>query len=135
MRIENSKGRNSRSFTESYYRLVMDKLRSLAAGRKKTFSDFSICRLYELWVDPNTGVDYLVKHGTLRRIIPLESMFDTVYSAHMATNHGGRDRMHRYIKNLYYNVTNKHLSIFTAYCETCRASKRSADRDEDDLFL
>jgi hypothetical protein len=129
--IESTKGKNSKSVTQADYDGIVEKFNSLSSGRRKGIGDFQVLKMYELF-EEGDGTQFLVKKGSTRRIVPIGKVYDAVYYAHISTNHGGRDRMRAFIRNLFYNVTASQLAIFSNYCDECQSVKLSRNKEKEE---
>ena len=56
--------------------------------------------------------------------VSIEDTFDIIQRAHIATGHGGRDRMHKEITRKYANITIWTLGIFKSFCLECQKKKK-----------
>ncbi|KAK4312193.1 hypothetical protein Pmani_016349 [Petrolisthes manimaculis] len=52
--------------------------------------------------------------------VSIEETFDVIKRAHIATGHGGRDRMVKHLAEKYANITKDALKLFKSYCEACQ---------------
>lgn len=71
-----------------------------------------------------------MKKGDLKILyyIALEDLFDVIYEAHVAINHGGRDRTHRQLNALYKNLTVSDVKCFLEICTVCQEKKADISR-------
>ena len=54
----------------------------------------------------------------------LEETFDLIKRAHVATGHGGRDRMEKELHNKYENVSRHAIDLYKSMCTGCQKKKR-----------
>ncbi|CAG2195881.1 unnamed protein product [Mytilus edulis] len=54
----------------------------------------------------------------------LEDMYNIVYKIHIATGHGGRDKMIKEANRKYANVSTEAVELFKELCEECQLKKR-----------
>ena len=54
----------------------------------------------------------------------LEDMLNVVQKIHIATGHGGRDKMIKEANKKYANVSKEVLELFKELCEECQLKKR-----------
>ena len=47
----------------------------------------------------------------------VEDMFDIIHRAHLATGHGGRDRMLKEIGRKYANIPKQAVGLYKTHCE------------------
>ena len=52
--------------------------------------------------------------------VSIEDTFDVIKKAHIATGHGGRDRMTKHLNDKYANITRDALTLFKSYCAVCQ---------------
>jgi len=58
--------------------------------------------------------------------VSIEDTFDVIKKAHIATGHGGRDKMTKHLADKYANITRDALKLFKSYCSVCQEkTKRS----------
>ena len=74
--------------------------------------------------------------------VTIEDTYDTIKRAHLATGHGGRDRMIKELSKKYANITREALDRFKSFCQECQkkrklTSKRAAEVAHQllDIFL
>ncbi|XP_047492001.1 KRAB-A domain-containing protein 2-like [Penaeus chinensis] len=56
--------------------------------------------------------------------VTIEETFDVIKRAHIATGHGGRDRMIKELQRKYANITTKALELFKSLCEECQKKRK-----------
>ena len=56
--------------------------------------------------------------------VSIEDTYDVIKRAHIATGHGGRDRMVKEIGKKYVNVTRDAIELFKSYCYKCQKKHR-----------
>ena len=54
----------------------------------------------------------------------IEDTYDIVKRAHIATGHGGRDRMAKEVNKRYANITRDALELFKSYCQECQKKRK-----------
>ncbi|XP_052792275.1 KRAB-A domain-containing protein 2-like [Mya arenaria] len=74
-------------------------------------------------------VEKLIKKRTHPEESPLyyvtiEDTFDVIKRAHIATGHGGRDRMIKELQRKYANITTKALEHFKSLCAECQKKRK-----------
>ena len=62
----------------------------------------------------------------IKYFVPLEQMFDVIKRAHIATGHGGRDKMAKEIRKKYVNITDDVLTVFKSFCTEFELKKKNA---------
>lgn len=56
--------------------------------------------------------------------VTIEETFDVINRAHLATGHGGRDRMAKHLHEKYANITMESLTLFKDSCTQCQEKKK-----------
>ncbi|XP_037773567.1 KRAB-A domain-containing protein 2-like [Penaeus monodon] len=56
--------------------------------------------------------------------VAIEDTYDVIKRAHIATGHGGRDRMIKETAKKYANITREALELFKSYCEECQKKRK-----------
>ena len=54
----------------------------------------------------------------------IEDTYDIISKAHIATGHGGRDRMLKHLGQKYANITKDAVELFKAYCLVCQEKRK-----------
>jgi len=54
----------------------------------------------------------------------IEDTFEVIKRVHLATGHGGRDRMTKKINKKYANITREALELFKSFCEECQKKRK-----------
>ena len=71
------------------------------------------------------GVKNLISTSEpVKYYLPAEEIFDVIESAHVATGHGGRDRLKMETSRKYANITLQMINLFLTTCETCQQKKK-----------
>ena len=73
----------------------------------------SLSRNIQIWLTP-----------PLLYYVSLEDTFDVIKRAHIATGHGGRDRMIKELQRKYVNTTTKSLELYKSLCEECQKKRK-----------
>lgn len=61
--------------------------------------------------------------------VALENVFDVIKTAHIATGHGGCDKMSKEILKKYTNISDDSITLFKSLCvERQRKKKRSTTK-------
>ena len=74
-------------------------------------------------------VEKLIKKRKIADETPLyhvttEETYDIIKCAHIATGHGGRDRMIKETQKKYANISTSSLELFKSLCVECQKKKR-----------
>ena len=56
--------------------------------------------------------------------VTIEDTFDVMKRAHIATGHGGRDRMTNMLSTKYADITARSLELYKSYCIECQLKKK-----------
>ena len=56
--------------------------------------------------------------------VSIEDTYDIIKRAHIATGHGGRDRMKAHLASKYANITKESLEMFKSYCIVCQEKRK-----------
>ncbi|XP_037779415.1 SCAN domain-containing protein 3-like [Penaeus monodon] len=56
--------------------------------------------------------------------VTIEETSDAIKRGHIATGHGGRDRMIKELQRKYANITTKALELFKSLCEECQKKRK-----------
>lgn len=68
----------------------------------------------------------------VRFYVETEEIFDLINQAHLATGHGGRNRLLKELKKKYKNITCEEIMAYLNLCRTCRkkdkVAKKGAER-------
>ena len=54
----------------------------------------------------------------------IEDTYDIISKAHIATGHGGRDRMLKHLNQKYANITTEAVELFKSYCIVCQEKRK-----------
>ena len=52
--------------------------------------------------------------------VSIEDTYDVIKRAHIATGHGGRDKMLKHLGTKYANITSHAVGLFKSYCAVCQ---------------
>lgn len=56
--------------------------------------------------------------------VSIEDTFEVIMRVHLATGHGGRDRMTKEVNKKYANITREALELFKSFCEECQKKRK-----------
>ena len=54
----------------------------------------------------------------------LEDIYDVIRCTHIATGHGGHDRMTKELNKRYANITKDSIQLFMSYCQECQKKRK-----------
>lgn len=79
----------------------------------KTYDVMQISNVYKL--------TYPVAVGStiIRYYVIKEEIFDIIHESHINTGHGGRNKMYEEVQKKYKNLTQEHIFMYLAFCESC----------------
>ena len=58
----------------------------------------------------------------------IKNTYDVIQRAHVATGHGGRDRMMKYFGTKYANITREAVELFKSFCSVSAEMKETNDQ-------
>ena len=56
--------------------------------------------------------------------VTIEDTYDIISKAHIATGHGGHDRMLKHLNPKYGNITTEAVELFKSYCIVCQEKRK-----------
>jgi len=128
-------GSGKQLFTDQTLKATIQRWKELSSGvtKKESQADYKIMTRYAV---ANIGSEsVLVKRGTeteidkVEKFVSLESMYDILLEAHTETGHGGRDRVHRRVKERkIVNITQEIAEEFVNLCRECQERKPFATK-------
>ena len=97
----------------------------VASAEKSTKSRHSYYILGKYEIMQCGDVEKLIKKRTSsedpsKYYVYIEEMFGVIQKAHIATGHGGRDRMMKHLNTKYVNITRACVDLFKSYCIPCQ---------------
>ncbi|KAI1717602.1 KRAB-A domain-containing protein 2 [Ditylenchus destructor] len=93
----------------------------------KTAADYRILRTSEVSMQADVNgiqTPKLIKRNTNLLYLPIEEMYDTIHSAHIQLKHAGRNRIQRFFRNRYCNITKDCIMAYLSTCQNCPRRKR-----------
>ncbi|CAF4559174.1 unnamed protein product, partial [Didymodactylos carnosus] len=116
--------REKTMITVSYYNKILNALKQTTSGKETGVNSYfyAWCKKF-FRVDNSAGVDllYSSKNGT--RLVVLEAYYTILRDVHEKTGHGGRDKMRVEVKQHYYWIPSKVISIYLSTCIACQIRK------------
>ena len=112
---------------EVYYKTIEDLKTVAKVSTKKSRHQYYILKKYEVLTCGD--VEKLIKKRMSPEDRPvyyvtIEDTYDIISKAHIATGHGGRDRMLKHLNQKYANVTTDAVEIFKSYCHVCQEKRK-----------
>ena len=112
---------------DKYFTFINDI--KVAAGKTKEKSRYEYYILKKYEILECGDIEKLIK----RRVEPtdpiiyyisIEDTYDAIKRAHIATGHGGRDRMRKELNKKYENITEGDILLFKSYCKECQKKRK-----------
>jgi len=108
---------------EVYNSTIEDLKLASQVSSSKSGHDYYILNKYE--VLQCGDVEKLIKKRSSPEDPPIyyvciEETYATIQRAHIATGHGGRDRMLKHLSTKYANITRECVDLFKSYCVPCQ---------------
>ena len=112
---------------EVYYKTIDDLKTAAEASTTKSHHQYYILKKYELLQCGD--VEKLIKKRKSPEDRPvyyatIEDTYDIISKAHIATGHGGRDRMLKHLRQKYANITTDAVELFKSYCVVCQEKRK-----------
>lgn len=120
---------NSVLLTKRKYDSIIDDVKRIKIFKKKESPrDYKLIERYDVVTEH--GCETLIEPmsdvlGTVKKFVYAEELFDILYSSHLSTGHGGRDKMIKLLNTFYKNVTHAQIKLFLDFCETCQQKRKS----------
>ena len=110
------------------YNMTIEDLKTASkVSTKKSRHQYYILKKYELLTCGT--VEKLIKKRKSPEDHPIyyvtiEDTYDIISKAHIATGHGGRDRMLKHLNPKYGNITTEAVELFKSYCIVCQEKRK-----------
>jgi hypothetical protein len=110
-----------------YYKTI-DELKTVAEiSSSKSRHQYYILNKFEVLTCGD--VEKLIKKRKSSEDSPIyyatiEDTYDIISKAHVATGHGGRDRMLKHLAKKYANITTEAVELFKSYCLVCQEKRK-----------
>ena len=108
---------------DKYVAIINDVKVAAAKYKNKSRYEFYILKRYEV-LECGDEEKLIRRRRTpadqIKYFIPIEDMFRVLKRAHIATRHGGRDRMRKVISKTYENIADTDLVLYKSYCPECQ---------------
>lgn len=121
MVLNSSQAKNTVLLPKDKYKKIAEGLKACKDTGKRSKFISNYYKRYEL-ID-FFGTLTLVRSGTQKRVVAAEDLFHVINSAHIQTNHGGRDSMLKNLKNDFFNVTKHQINTYLSLCEECKVRR------------
>ncbi|XP_070208806.1 KRAB-A domain-containing protein 2-like [Littorina saxatilis] len=112
---------------DCYFTMINDLKTAQVSSTTKTSRQYKLMKRYEvLQCGPN---DKLIRKRSSPDEAPiffvtLEDTYDTIKTAHIATGHGGRDRMLKELEKKFANIQRDSVELFKSYCLVCQEKQK-----------
>lgn len=112
---------------EEYYKTIEELKAAAQVLSTKSRHQYYILKKYE--VLSCGDVEKLIKKRKSPGDHPvyyatIEDTYDIVSRAHIATGHGGRDRMLKHLSGKYANITTDAVELYKSYCLVCQEKRK-----------
>ena len=112
---------------EVYYETIEDLKTMTKVSTSKSRHQYYILKKYEVLTCGD--VEKLIKKKKSPEDHPvyyatIEDTYDIISKAHIATGHGGRDRMLKHLNQKYANITTEAVELFKSYCIVCQEKRK-----------
>ncbi|XP_066970659.1 transcription activator GAGA-like isoform X6 [Macrobrachium rosenbergii] len=112
---------------EVYYKTIEDMKTVAQVSTTKSRHHYYILKKYE--VLSCGDVEKLIKKRQSPEDRPIyyatiEDTYDIISKAHIATGHGGRDRMMKHLGENYANITTDAVELYKSYCLVCQEKRK-----------
>ncbi|XP_043491623.1 KRAB-A domain-containing protein 2-like [Polistes fuscatus] len=119
--------RNSFFLTETSYQKLINDVQNAKTTTKKESRDYKLLKRYDvIIIGKKSKLIYPLKEGvnTIQYYITDSELFHILHEAHLATGHGGRDKMSKELSTKYKNITRHDLELYIHLCEPCQKKKK-----------
>ena len=124
--LKRSEGKKSVLLPKEEYNKIIADLTSIDKSGKKTPHEYYLLKKYE--VLKCGDVFKLIRRRNANEdpiyFATLEDTFDIIKRAHIATGHGGRDKMVKELSKKYANITHDAISIYKSLCIECQRKRK-----------
>ena len=112
---------------DEYYKTIEDLKTASQVSTSKSHHLYYILKKYEVLVCGD--VEKLIKKRKTPEESPMyyatiEDTYDIINKAHIATGHGGRDRMLKHLGPKYANITTEAVELYKSYCLVCQEKRK-----------
>lgn len=128
--ISSTQADNCCLFSESKILQIIHDVKEAKTKDKKSSKDYRRLQRFEI-IKIGDCEEKLIKRsssGQLKYYVSNEEMYDVINLAHIATGHGGRDRLLKETSRQYANVTRDAVVLFLSYCKECQLKKKAKRR-------
>ena len=110
-----------------YYETIEDLKTMTKVSTSKSRHQYYILKKYDVLTCGD--VEKLIKKKKSPEDHPvyyatIEDTYDIISKAHIATGHGGRDRMLKHLNQKYANITTEAVELFKSYCIVCQEKRK-----------
>lgn len=124
--FKRSEGKKSILLPKEQYNKIIADLTAIDKSGKKTPHEYYLLKKYE--VLKCGDVFKLIRRRNANEdpiyFTTLEDTFDIIKRAHIATGHGGRDKMVKELTKKYANITHDAISIYKSLCIECQRKRK-----------
>ncbi|GFW46042.1 KRAB-A domain-containing protein 2 [Trichonephila clavipes] len=120
---------NSVMMTKQKYDSMIEDIKRIKISKKKESTrDYRIVERYDVMTI--RGCEKLIEpisddRTVVRMFVYAEELFEILHYAHQSINHGGRDKMIKFLNALYKNITQAQIKMYLDVCEFCQQKHKS----------
>lgn len=126
--IVSQKNKNNIYLNQYQYEKILLEVKA-AKLKEKNKSDVDYRRLkrYDIIVvgKEEKLISPLKAGGSIKYFATIEETYGIIHDAHLATGHGGRNRLVKEINNKYNNITTEAVMLYLSLCEACQKKAKS----------
>ncbi|XP_068206217.1 KRAB-A domain-containing protein 2-like [Palaemon carinicauda] len=123
--FQRSEGKKSVLLPKEQYNEIISEVTATDKSGEKTPHEYYLLKKYEIFKCGD--VLKLIRRRTANEdpiyFATLEYTFDIIKHAHIATGHGGRDKMVKELSKKYDNITHDAISIYKSLCIECQCKQ------------
>lgn len=112
---------------EKYVQLLNEIKEAKNQKSVKTNHQYGLLRKYDVLTCGDVEKIIRRKHmdnDTTLYFVPVEDMYEVIKRAHLATGHGGRDKMLKEVRKRYVNITEEAILLFKSLCVECQRKRK-----------
>ncbi|XP_068792011.1 probable G-protein coupled receptor 141 isoform X1 [Struthio camelus] len=112
---------------EEYHATIAEIKKARQNPKSKSRHEYYLLTKYEILQCGDT--EKLIKRRQTKEESPtyyvsIEDTYDIIKKAHIATGHGGRDRVIKHLSSSYANITRDAIELFKSFCAVCQKKKK-----------
>lgn len=115
---------------EQYGSVLKEYHDAIGKKSKKTIHEYHLLERYSV-VNGNETEMLIAKQKNpdepIRYVVTVEKMYDKLLELHIATGHGGRNRLLNEVQK-YAGITREAVMVFLSLCEACQLKRKQAKK-------